>query len=103
MTTVCHLVVHAWKLIAQTWLLLTGERLVGELAPELLPMLATLEMPADFVPMTNTILAEMQRRGIGRDQILTELQKMGQEFPSASLQLLQVAPRPACIMHGMPL
>ncbi|KAK9844379.1 hypothetical protein WJX74_001674 [Apatococcus lobatus] len=66
-----------------------GERLVGELAPELLPMLATLEMPANFVPMTNTILAEMQRRGIGRDQILTELQKMGQEIPSASLQLLQ--------------
>ncbi|KAK9868326.1 hypothetical protein WJX84_003439 [Apatococcus fuscideae] len=66
-----------------------GERLVGELAPELLPMLATLEMPANFVPMTNTILAEMQRRGIGRDQILAELQKMGREIPQATLQLLQ--------------
>ncbi len=63
---------------------------MGELAPELLPMLATLEMPANFVPMTNTILAEMQRRGIGRDQILAELQKMGRELPRASLELLQV-------------
>ncbi len=69
-----------------------GERLVGELAPELLPMLATLEMPADFVPMTNTILAEMQRRGIGRDQILAELHQMGREIPQATLQLLQVGP-----------
>ena len=69
---------------------IVGERLVGELAPELLPMLATLEMPANFVPMTNTILAEMQRRGIGRDQILAELQKMGRELPTATLELLQV-------------
>lgn len=37
-----------------------GERLVGELAPELAPMLAALEMPANFVPTTNAVLAEMQ-------------------------------------------
>jgi len=39
-----------------------GERLVGELAPELAPMLAALEMPANFVPTTNAVLAEMQVR-----------------------------------------
>ncbi len=38
-----------------------GERLVGELAPELAPMLASLQMPANFVPMTNAVLAEMVR------------------------------------------
>lgn len=46
-----------------------GERLVGELAPELVPMLASLEMPANFIGMTNTVLAEMARRGITRDKV----------------------------------
>ena len=46
-----------------------GERLVEELAPELVPMLASLQMPANFVPMTNTVLAEMARRGITRDKV----------------------------------
>jgi hypothetical protein len=32
-----------------------GERVVEELAPELLPMLTTLEMPANFVPATNEV------------------------------------------------
>lgn len=32
-----------------------GERVVEELAPELLPMLKTLEMPANFVPATNEV------------------------------------------------
>lgn len=35
---------------------------MGELAPELAPMLAALEMPANFVPTTNAVLAEMQVR-----------------------------------------
>jgi hypothetical protein len=67
-----------------------GERLVGELAPELAPMLAALEMPANFVPTTNAVLAEMQRRGISRDTILSELRRMGAEIPGPSVQMLQV-------------
>ena len=35
---------------------------MGELAPELLPMLASVQMPANFVPLTNAVLAEMARR-----------------------------------------
>lgn len=34
-----------------------GERLVGELAPELAPQLASLQMPANFVPLTNAVRA----------------------------------------------
>lgn len=68
---------------------IAGERLVGALAPELVPILATLEMPACFVPTTNGVLAEMQRRGIGRDAILGELRRMGREIPTASISMLQ--------------
>ena len=67
-----------------------GERLVEELAPELAPMLSSLEMPANFVPVTNAVFAEMARRGIGRQQILTALRKMGTELPPESLELIQV-------------
>jgi hypothetical protein len=66
-----------------------GERLVGELAPELAPMLASLEMPANFVPLTNAVMAEMARRGVSRDRILSTLRKMGTEMPYASIKLLQ--------------
>ena len=34
-----------------------GERLVGELAPELAPQLASLQMPNNFVPLTNAVRA----------------------------------------------
>ncbi len=67
-----------------------GERLVEELAPELTPMLASLEMPANFVPVTNAVFAEMARRGIGRQQILTALRKMGTELPQDSVKMMQV-------------
>lgn len=67
-----------------------GERLVEELAPELTPMLASLEMPANFVPVTNAVFAEMGRRGIGRQQILTALRKMGTELPHDSVEMMQV-------------
>ena len=43
-----------------------GERLVEKLAPELAPMLTALEMPANFVPVTNAVLSEMARRGVSR-------------------------------------
>lgn len=61
-----------------------------ELAPELTPMLASQEMPANFVPVTNAVLAEMARRGIGRQQILTALRKMGTELPQDSVKMMQV-------------
>ena len=48
-----------------------------ELAPELAPMLASLAMPANFVPMTNAVLGEMARRGVSRDRILATLRAMG--------------------------
>ena len=67
-----------------------GERLVEELAPELVPMLQSIEMPANFVPVTNAVLAEMARRGIGRQQILTALRNMGSELPEESVEMIQV-------------
>ena len=68
-----------------------------ELAPELAPMLASLEMPANFVPVTNAVLAEMARRGIGRQQILNSLRKMGTELPEDSVKMMQVG---CCCMIG---
>lgn len=61
-----------------------------ELAPELAPMLASIEMPANFVPLTNAVMAEMARRGVGRQQILTVLHNMGQELPKASVNMIKV-------------
>jgi hypothetical protein len=54
-------------------------------------MLAALEMPANFVPTTNAVLGEMQRRGVSRDAMLAELRRMGSEIPQASVELLQWA------------
>ncbi|KAK9814688.1 hypothetical protein WJX72_009831 [[Myrmecia] bisecta] len=68
-----------------------GERLFGELAPELKPLLDAVQMPANFIPVTNTILAEMQRRGVTRDEILAQLKEMGREIPMASVEMLQWA------------
>ena len=68
-----------------------GERLVGELAPELAPQLAALRMPANFVPLTNDVLSEMARRGVGREQLLAALQRMGAELPPASVRMLRGA------------
>lgn len=70
--------------------LLAGERVTDELAPELTSLLSSLEMPANFVPVTNTVLAEMQRRGVSRDKLLHTLRAMGQEVPLASVRMLQV-------------
>ena len=64
--------------------------MVEELAPELAPMLASIEMPANFVPLTNAVMAEMARRGVGRQQILTALHNMGQELPEASVNMIKV-------------
>lgn len=69
----------------------TGERVVGELAPELVPQLAALETPANFVPLTNDVLGEMQRRGVSRDKLLTTLQLLGGELPGGTVRMLQWA------------
>ena len=66
--------------------------MVAELAPELVPMLSALEMPANFVPVTNAVLSEMQRRGVARDQLLTALRRMGEDMPCATVAMLQVNP-----------
>ena len=75
-----------------------GERLVEELAPELAPMLASLEMPANFVPATNAVLSEMARRGIGRQQMLTSLRHMGSDLPQESVDMIQVY----LLLHAFP-
>lgn len=64
---------------------------MGELAPELVPMLAAVEMPANFIPVTNSVLAEMHRRGVGRDKLLSVLRSMGAEVPAASRAMLRWA------------
>ena len=61
-----------------------GERLIGELAPELVPMLASLQQPANFVPLTNAVLKEVARRGVNAEKLNSVLQKMGSEIPLAS-------------------
>jgi hypothetical protein len=67
----------------------SGEKLVAELAPELVPWLASLEQPANYVPITNEVLKETARRGVCRDKLLTTLQLLGAELPGATLRLLQ--------------
>ena len=62
---------------------------MGELAPELAPMLAAVQQPANFVPLTNAVLSEMARRGISRDRMLAALREIGGELPPASAQLLR--------------
>lgn len=62
-----------------------------QLAPECLAMLVGIEGPqANLIPITNTLLGELQRRGVSRDQLLTTLQQLGAaEFPAASVELLR--------------
>ena len=61
------------------------------LAPELLPMLVSLEPHSNFVPVTNNLLAELQRRGVSRDDLISVLQDLGKELPAGSLELLHLA------------
>lgn len=64
---------------------------MGELAPELVPMLASLQQPANFVPLTNAVMAEVARRGVSEKKLVAALQKMGAEIPQPSVQMLQWA------------
>jgi len=71
-----------------------GESVIGELAPELLPMLDGLEMPASFVSVTNEILAEMQRRGLSRDVMVSTLRELGEYLiPDESRRAIRMASR----------
>jgi hypothetical protein len=65
-----------------------GERLMENLAPELLPMLIGLDPKTGTLPVTNTLLAELQRRGVSRDQMLLTLRTLSAEVPPATLELL---------------
>uniref|UniRef100_A0A061SC17 Carboxy-terminal domain RNA polymerase II polypeptide A small phosphatase n=2 Tax=Tetraselmis sp. GSL018 TaxID=582737 RepID=A0A061SC17_9CHLO len=69
-----------------------GETVFAELSPELLPLLHGLEMPASFVSVTNDILAEMQRRGVNRDAIVSTLRELGQFLiPDESRRAIRLA------------
>ncbi|GAX76658.1 hypothetical protein CEUSTIGMA_g4104.t1 [Chlamydomonas eustigma] len=69
-----------------------GERVVEQLAPELLPMLVGLDPTTNSLPITNTLLAELQRRGVSRDALIATLQQLGStEVPAAGLDLLRTA------------
>ncbi|KAJ9513226.1 hypothetical protein QJQ45_029513 [Haematococcus lacustris] len=71
-----------------------GERLVEQLAPECLALLMGTQSPANFIPITNTVMAELQRRGVSRDLLLTTLQHLGAtEMPSGSVNLLRAMHR----------
>lgn len=69
-----------------------GERVMEALAPELLPMLVGLDPHESYIPITNTLLSELQRRGVSRDELLTTLQQLGSSpdfMPPSSLGMLQ--------------
>lgn len=68
-----------------------GERLTDEIAPELTSLLSTVESPANFIPLTNTVLSEMHRRGVSRDKIISVLRGMGAEIPRGTIQMLRWA------------
>jgi 2,3-diketo-5-methylthio-1-phosphopentane phosphatase len=62
-----------------------------------LPQVSLDQVHADnFVPLTNTLLTELQRRGVSRDRLLTVLRGMGSELPAASVKLLQHAGKRGC-------
>lgn len=54
-------------------------------------MLVGLETPSNAIPITNSLLSEVQRRGVSRDALLTTLQRLGSELPLATVELLRVA------------
>ncbi len=80
-----------------------GERLVEQLAPELLPMMVraadddgddgVLADPAAAcasLPLTNSLLSEVQRRGVSRDELLAALRSIGAgEVPAGAGALLR--------------
>lgn len=55
----------------------SAEEVVMRLAPELAPMLTSLSMPADFIPLTNAVAAEAGRRGVSEGQWLSTLAEAG--------------------------
>ncbi len=69
-----------------------GERLIEEVAPELLPMLVQgVADPADsWIPLTNSLLAEAHRRGVGGAALLAALRRLGAaELPPETAALLR--------------
>eukprot|EP00798_Chlamydomonas_sp_ICE-L_P022504 gene22504-29630_t len=69
----------------------SGERVVEELAPELLPALIGTS-DSDLLPVMNNLLGELQRRGVSRDQLLSTLQGIGASgLLSGALDVLKLA------------
>lgn len=62
------------------------ERATEALAPELLPMLITLESPADFVPVINVVLEEMRERGVSLDDMRRALRDLGRDEVPRSMR-----------------
>ena len=62
-----------------------------ELAPELLPALMGVEGPnASYIPITNSLLGELQRRGVTQEQLEGTLRTLGAcAMPPATLRMLQ--------------
>lgn len=55
----------------------SAEEVVSQLAPELAPMLTSLTMPANFIPLTNAVAAEAGRRGVREGHWLAALAETG--------------------------
>eukprot|EP00955_Chlamydomonas_euryale_P022817 240884-Chlamydomonas_euryale.AAC.1 len=54
-------------------------------------MLVGTDPLSDGLPLTNTLLAELQRRGVSRDQLLSTLQELGGELPAGAVRALRAA------------
>eukprot|EP01026_Neomeris_dumetosa_P014114 TRINITY_DN1505_c0_g1_i7.p1 TRINITY_DN1505_c0_g1~~TRINITY_DN1505_c0_g1_i7.p1 ORF type:complete len:768 (+),score=127.00 TRINITY_DN1505_c0_g1_i7:156-2459(+) len=70
------------------------ERLTGELAGELLAMIASFDgSQARSIQINNSVLSEMARRGVSKDRILTMLRIMGSEIHQSVKKLIRFAHR----------
>lgn len=67
------------------------ERVTEEVAIELKPFLQNFEAPADFVPVMNAVLREMQMRGVQLDKIFSALRALGREFSESVSAALTAA------------
>lgn len=68
-----------------------AERLCDDLCPELTSLLSAVDELACYVPMTNTVLSEMTRRGVSRDAIVRALASQGADVPEGTRRLLRLA------------
>lgn len=68
------------------------EKIIGMMAPDILPMWTSIHQPQNFVPMTNAVFGAMQRRGISEETILAAIRKIAtHNFPPGSVATLRHA------------